>query len=544
MDFQKLLLDVGKVLGQDDVKAFVFLCSDLLDRNLTSVKSASDLFSYLSDEDLLSAEQPHLLTELLLIIQRTRLVRDLRLPLDSSGNQISSYRKLLYKVSEDLTEENLRDMKFLLNGKLPRKKLEENVTALEVFQEMEHMDLINETNLNLLERLLQSCCPVSIDKIKRFQQQQAAPHSGPVAQETGRPRSVSEPFQPYQGLGSLQPEGGFSEHRPIAQSAMTSSNTSLDANAPRGGNECQSLSHALSGLSTKSTDCSSSKVRTSETEQPQMNRNFNKQSTGTTDNEVSENYPMTAAKRGFCLIINNHDFKNSRKPLLDREGTKLDQESLSKVFGWLGFELEIEEDCTREKILSVVQELGSRDHSDRDCLVCCILSHGDEECVYGVDGLTVSLKELKKPFTGLHCPSLLNKPKLFFIQACQGTCNQEAVHIQSDGPAEGTIMSDARRDSIPSDADFLFAMATVPSYVSYRVRSYGTWFIQSLCQNLVQMVPRRKSLMSILTKVNGDVSEKTDHTGQKKQMPQPAFTLRKKVVFPKPQAAPPSLYGD
>lgn len=224
-----LLLDVGKALGQDDVRALAFLCSDLLDRNLTSVKSSSDLFSYLSDEDLLSAAQPHLLTELLLIIQRTRLVRDLRLPLDTSasGNLISSYRKLLYKVSEDLTEENLRDMKFLLNGKLTRKKLEGNITALEVFQEMEHMDLINETNLNLLETLLQSCCPVSLEKIKRFQEQQALPHSSPVAQETGRPRSVSEPFEPYQGPGSLQPEGGFSDRRPIAQSVMSSSNTSL-----------------------------------------------------------------------------------------------------------------------------------------------------------------------------------------------------------------------------------------------------------------------------------------------------------------------------
>ncbi|XP_074550961.1 caspase-8 [Halichoeres trimaculatus] len=527
MDFQKLLLDAGKALGQDHVKALAFLCSDLLDRNLTSVKSASDLFSYLVDEDLLSAEQPHLLTELLLIIERTRLVRDLRLPLDpsTSGNHISAYRKLLYKLSEDLTEENLRDMKFLLNGKLPRKKLEENVTALEVFQEMEHMDLINETNLNLLEILFQSCCPVSIEKINRFKEQQAFPHSGPVAQETGQPMSVSDPLEPYQGPGYLQPEGAgeLPDSQPKARSSSTSSNTSIDfANASTGGN----------------------KLTKFETGPPRINNNFNQQAPDTTDNEVSENYPMTAAKRGFCLIINNHNFSKSIKPLSDREGTQIDQKCLIKVFEWLGFELEVQEDCKREEILSAVQELGRRDHSDRDCLVCCILSHGEEESVLGVDGLTVGLKELKEPFTGLKCPSLLNKPKLFFIQACQGTRSQAPVYIEADGPDVGHIRSDARRDSIPNDADFLLAMATVPSHASYRQRSLGTWFIQSLCQNLVQMVPRGRNLMSILTKVNGDVSEKTDYTGLKKQMPQPAFTLRKKVVFPIPQAPPPRLCDD
>lgn len=94
MDFQMLLLDAGKALRQDEVKALAFLCSDLVDRNLTSVKSASDLFSCLVDEDLLSAEKPHLLTELLLIIERMRLVRDLKLPLDTSTSErhISPYR--------------------------------------------------------------------------------------------------------------------------------------------------------------------------------------------------------------------------------------------------------------------------------------------------------------------------------------------------------------------------------------------------------------------------------------------------------------------
>lgn len=94
MDFQKLLLDVGKALREDEVKALAFLCTDLLGRNLASVESANDLFSRLVDQDRLSAARPHLLTELLSIIQRTRLTRDLKLTdqVSVTMSLISPYR--------------------------------------------------------------------------------------------------------------------------------------------------------------------------------------------------------------------------------------------------------------------------------------------------------------------------------------------------------------------------------------------------------------------------------------------------------------------
>lgn len=94
MDFQKLLLDVGKALSKDEVKALAFLCTDLLGRTPTSVELASDLFSRLADQDRLSPERPHLLIELLLTIQRTRLVRDLGLSdqVSTTSSLISPYR--------------------------------------------------------------------------------------------------------------------------------------------------------------------------------------------------------------------------------------------------------------------------------------------------------------------------------------------------------------------------------------------------------------------------------------------------------------------
>lgn len=166
-------------------------------------------------------------------------------------------------------------------------------------------------------------------------------------------------------------------------------------------------------------------------------------------------------------------------------------ESLHDVFMWLGFKVEIHNDCSSTDMRSLLRELGRRDHSQMDGVVCCILSHGKEGCVYGADDLPVTFTELCKPLNGLSCPSLADKPKLFFVQACQGTSEQQAVYIESDDHT-GTLCSDAvaLTESIPADADFLFAMSTVPSFVSYRDTKNGSWFIQSLCQNLVQMVDR------------------------------------------------------
>ena len=186
-------------------------------------------------------------------------------------------------------------------------------------------------------------------------------------------------------------------------------------------------------------------------------------------------------------------------------------DSLSSVFEWLGFQVLIERDCSRERMLSVLADLASRDHSHVDCLVCCVLSHGMEGCVYGVDGSAVRLGEITQPFNGLLSTTLREKPKIFFIQACQGTLEQQPVPIVSDGPrshsgpAGDSLCCDAMvpRDSIASDtdfligmasiasdADFLIGMATVPDFASIRDRKLGTWYIQSLCQNLAQMVPR------------------------------------------------------
>ncbi|XP_061042282.1 caspase-10 isoform X4 [Eubalaena glacialis] len=120
------------------------------------------------------------------------------------------------------------------------------------------------------------------------------------------------------------------------------------------------------------------------------------------------------------------------------------------------------------------------------------------------------------------------------LPACQGEEIQPSVSIEADA-VNPEHVPPSLQDSVPVEADFLLGLATVPGYVSFRHVEEGSWYIQSLYNHLKDLVPRQEDILSILTAVNDDVSRQADKRGKKKQMPQPAFTLRKKVVFPVPQ---------
>ncbi|KAM9287039.1 caspase-8 isoform 2-T2 [Morus bassanus] len=254
-----------------------------------------------------------------------------------------------------------------------------------------------------------------------------------------------------------------------------------------------------------------------------------------------EAYKMTSQPRGVCLILNNHSFAKAReavpepKNMKDRSGTDVDAAALRRVFTKLHFTIAEHKDLTAEEIRKTVNIYRCIDHKDKDCFVCCVLSHGKKGIIYGVDGQEVPIQELTTSFTGQNCRSLAGKPKVFFVQACQGDACQKGVTVETDsGEQDYFLETDARfqLDCIPAEADFLLGMATLQDYVSYRSPKEGTWYIQALCQHLESSCPRGEDILTILTAVNQEVSRKSCKPNAEKQMPQPSFTLRKKLIFP------------
>lgn len=126
-----------------------------------------------------------------------------------------------------------------------------------------------------------------------------------------------------------------------------------------------------------------------------------------------------------------------------------------------------------------------------------MLSHGDMGCVFGTDEIPVSLQEFTQPFTSLRAPSLAGKPKLFFIQACQGSGYQIGAQPWPLTPQQEEDNSGLEEDAGPvrgqtvaEKADFLLGMATVPNCKSFRNTVSGSIYIQELCKQLHRSADR------------------------------------------------------
>ena len=59
--------------------------------------------------------------------------------------------------------------------------------------------------------------------------------------------------------------------------------------------------------------------------------------------------------------------------------------------------------------------MAQEDHTDNNCFVCVILSHGTLGVVCGTDGV-MKIDKLVDHFAGSNCASLVGKPKVFIIQ--------------------------------------------------------------------------------------------------------------------------------
>ncbi|XP_026768393.3 caspase-8 [Pangasianodon hypophthalmus] len=538
LEFQEILVQVQDSLSQTEVLDLVFLCSDMLRKDLSSVVTARDLFSLLQNHDLLSSEDRSLLVELLKIIKRDKLIRDLQLNPQLSGSRVSPYRQMLFDLSENISEDELKTIKFVLGKTLPRKKLQQDVTILQLFMELEKGGCMGADNLGTIERIIGFVCPHLKKTISSYQMETGASvHEEVKWRDKSDSQDVSvttRPILPEDIVGATYNQDLVSTEELLPPSYFSQPQST----------EVRSLQTSFSG---DAVQAQIARLNLSETQNlAQGDKNLSFPEPNQNNTPKLEQYDMSGDWRGIALIINNYDFSNYPR-LKNREGTDVDEKSLVAVFKWLGFETMTKQDCSREDMLSALNALCKRDHTQADCVVCCVLTHGYERGLYGVDGGKVSLRELMELLDGHRCPSLNRKPKLFFIQACQGLQEQQVVFLQSDGSTNTSDMemgffcdAEVPKESIPAGADYLVAMATVPGYVSFREKFRGTWFIQSLCKNLQKLVPSGIDLLSILTEVNKEVSKKADKTGTRKQMPQPEFTLTKRVVFPIPKTPMPS----
>jgi serine/threonine protein kinase len=170
--------------------------------------------------------------------------------------------------------------------------------------------------------------------------------------------------------------------------------------------------------------------------------------------------PLPIVKPGLCVIINQEIFETVINFLLidniyfnahsfigvnffqegnNRTGTNFDEDSLKCVFMQLGFDVRIFKDLKAKNLCYCVEDLARQDFSSYASLVVCILSHGDEGVVEGVDGESIKINALKYKFNSNDCPTLNGKPKIWIIQACQGKGIQYPIQTNGSKGIEKVI---------------------------------------------------------------------------------------------------------
>ncbi|VDI63350.1 caspase 8 [Mytilus galloprovincialis] len=238
-------------------------------------------------------------------------------------------------------------------------------------------------------------------------------------------------------------------------------------------------------------------------------------------------YKMNAIPIGIAVIINNEIFDGEFE---DRTGTHIDAEKLNKLWTDLKFEVDYHYNLTAAQMIQTACDIARLDHTKYDSLVFCVLTHGANGVLYGKDENFVHTQQIIDLYLSSRCPTLAGKPKLFFIQACQGTNTQEGLQLSTD--TTNIYPDNYHREIIPNEADFLVSFSTVRGCVSYRCPQNGTWYINSLVENLRKMCKKR-DLIAIMTKVNKDVKEKSFQDGSNTYIQIPIYnsTLCKDVFL-------------
>ncbi|NXB83799.1 CASPA protein, partial [Vidua chalybeata] len=506
LKFHQQLFLISENLVTEDVAALKFLCTDLLPLSkLEGVKLAADIFKLLMAQAYLNAKDTFLLAELLYRIKCLSLLEKLGYTKEkvqehlSEKGRISPYRQMLYELSENITSEMLKKIIFLLKNRLPKGRI--ILSALDLLTLLEKQGLLTKDNIKILEDVCMTVSPDLLETIDCYKK--------------GKVDGVFY-FNPRLDLNTCYLKFWFFLALKMFLAFFFFQKWEVILNLNQ--KTCSVIGLHTSEISVLLASFSIFFFSFLQT---------------------MKSYKMDGPHRGFCLIINNVNFSSSQ-----RKGSCKDAEQLERVFTWLGLDVRTYTDLTSGEIINLMETWQHmQDHKDRNCFICCILSHGKSGAICGTDDRPVSIRVLTSHFTAKQCPQLAAKPKLFFIQACQGDKIQHPVNVDTDGPTPDLSSMQERvslSESIPEEADFLLGMATVDGYVSFRHTEEGSWYIQALCSKLQLLVPRGEDILSILTQVNEDVARRDSPSGTKKQMPQPAYTLRRKFIFPIPMAPPPS----
>ncbi|XP_069790139.1 caspase-7-like isoform X3 [Narcine bancroftii] len=531
-DINYTLMTIERELDEEDIRDIQFLCKDYISSG--KPMNLWNIFTSFQEQKL------DFLPELLFRIKHYKLLSHLgknkhlmlQFLKQPENCKISNYRVLLYDISKEIDDKELDDIKFLTS--VPKGKCKSITSFLDLCTVWEKEGKISPNNLQILLNALEVIKRKDLtNKVERYQEETTAALS---LQESGKQQDLKQWTQEQSQEIRYHPEvdakpgcsAGTNKHHESQMEDPSAVNANFQVAETSPVQETSNLMETLN-INTEVLSKEPSKafsLNVTAFPSPRPSEQTTSKSTARQQKPI-EVYKMDSSPLGICLILNNKLFPGTH--FKERSGTDKDAERLKEVFNDLGFDVRKYDNLTVNEMVQKLEAYSHYDHNAMDCFVCCILSHGEKDVIVGKDGKHLQIGKIRTLFSGSQCTSLLKKPKLFFIQACQGTKQQKPCFIRNTN-------SDLEFDSspllIPEHRDFLFAMSTVPGYVSCRTKE-GSWFIQTLCTCLEDYCKENYDILDILTEVNKRVSEMNQSI---QQMPEQRVTLSKRVAI-----VPPSL---
>ncbi|XP_064089070.1 ankyrin-1-like isoform X2 [Macrobrachium nipponense] len=201
-------------------------------------------------------------------------------------------------------------------------------------------------------------------------------------------------------------------------------------------------------------------------------------------------YKNTSHPRGKVLIVNNiFEGKNFR------QGAKSDTVYLTDLFKKMGYEVQCEENLTKEATLNVLENFRDEEKLKKiDSALFFFLSHGSKGKFLTSDYKSLEESEVQEFFKNKKgCLSLEGKPRVFVFNFCRGEFYEERTlaHFEKDSKAMGHTDEEGRAPEVKSsnnknttDApkDMLFIYASTDGIRTLRHPTFGTFFIKTLCQ--------------------------------------------------------------
>lgn len=270
-------------------------------------------------------------------------------------------------------------------------------------------------------------------------------------------------------------------------------------------------------------------------------------------------YKLQGETRGKVFIINNTFSHSKRKK---REGSDVDVKNLTDLFQQLHFEVVTETDLPAEGMLRFLEEERDKIKFSKEieCIVLVLMSHGEGAEIYGNDNKMIELTKIIEVFDSDHCPSLDEKPRLVFVQACRIDVQHTAEELDSlRVKLEESKIQDKPGDQLDSapfqiekpthvkhpSADFLVVYATPAGTLSYRNVQTGSWFLCAVVW-IFKYHAKHEELQHLLIRVNRLVAKGKgpDEFGQKLTVSEVKSNLRKKFYFfPGIHSNPPKLFN-